>query len=113
MMILLIFVMCILIVLSVGWVVHISQVNDFTMENGWAGYKVFKREFEKIDWKHDKRFSRSLFEKGRLHETECHANIIQFNDKGMKMHNPFSYLLAMIHIQRYIKKNFGSQKFKW
>lgn len=118
MIIFLLFVSVFVTILTFSWGIHISQVRDYTRQSGWAGYKQFKREFDKADWGHNKAFSFSLFEKGTFNQTECHASIIQFDTRGMMIHNPFSYLLVQLYVFKYIRKHFKTkkpkrQKIKW
>jgi hypothetical protein len=86
------------------WGVHISMIRNDGCAYGWATYSKFKREFNKYTWNFDYIFTDSLFnypEGGYLH-----ASIYRFNNKGMIMRDPVSYLLSALYIRNYIKRNY-------
>lgn len=107
------FIIAIGLLLSVDWLVHISMVKENGKAYGWASYKRFVEEFDKVDWKPDELFSGSLFSKENYsHKDKIHANIIQFNNKGMIIYDPFSYLLTKFYIKKWIKQNRPINKVK-
>ena len=77
----------------IGWEVHRSQVKSFASSYGPATYRRFIKEImnPKYDWDwlgvNNRAHSWSLFlkDKSLLRTTEVHADIIQFEGKGMQL----------------------------
>jgi competence protein ComGC len=107
-----ILILTILIFLIVHWIVHISMVKNEGCKYGWGTFKRFKKEFDKYEW-NNHGYSSSLFnycEGGYIH-----ADIYKFNNKGMIMRDPFSYLLSKIYIRKhcsYVKPKRNVVKWK-
>lgn len=96
------------IILAV-WLAHVMMVRDEGIDYGWASYDRFKKEFNKVDWRYEEDFKRSLFgHEERLTFTNrdmYHAGVIKFNYKGMIMYDPISYFMSGLYVRSYIKKN--------
>jgi len=91
------------IVILVNWSCHkemitINSSNNYTY--GRSNFKKFKEEFDKIEWVYNKRYSDSLFNKSC--DSECHANIILFNNKGMIL-GPISFFRSQLYVRKIIK----------
>ncbi|MFE6075728.1 hypothetical protein ACFVQB_14750 [Paenibacillus sp. NPDC057886] len=70
-------------------------------KTGWASYSTFKKWFHNYEWEGSNVFKGSLWNR----EMKCtyHAGIIKFEGMGMKISDPFSYLLVLIYVRRYSK----------
>lgn len=102
------------IYLWVEWSTHLDMVNCNARNVGWGSYKDFKREFNKINWRWKENFPTSVFCNSYFDEnySQFHANIIMFNDKGMKIRNPISFILCKRYVKKHIKNNL-KVKVKW
>ena len=89
---------------SIDWLAHRDMVKSSTNQYGVSNYKKFIEEFHKVEWEHQKLFTSSLFGKDR--KDQFHANIIEFNGRGMIINNPISYLLVKLYVKKYIKNTF-------
>lgn len=86
------------VTIGIEWCTHKDMVKTCTSAYGYGTYEDFKREFAKIDWKHNAMFTNSLFD--HSNDSKCHASIIQFNGKGMIIKDPFSYLQVRMLIRQ-------------
>lgn len=77
--------------------------DSYKYSNGWGNYKKFKKEFNKYEWDLDNTFTDSLFNYSQ--GGYLHASIYRFDNKGMIMIDPISYLLSVIYINKYIRKH--------
>ncbi|MDT0160387.1 hypothetical protein [Bacillus sp. AG4(2022)] len=98
-----------LVLILVAWVVHIFMVKDHCKVSGKASYRNFKREFAKHKWE-IREFKDSLFSDTGGY---IHADVFKFNDKGMYMKDPVSYVLCKLHILLEIKKLNKDVRFDW
>lgn len=98
----------------IQWAVHISMSKDECQNYGYANYRKFKKVFEskEISKERDKshRNPRSFFTENMCY----HASIIKFDGKCMIINNPFSYLLVVIYMEKYIYNNYTKKnRVKW
>ena len=108
-----------LIIFISNWFIHVNMVKNNTLYYGKGNFKVFKKHFDSLDglWT-QKGWDKSLFyypnNKASSKVSEFHANIIQFQGKGMIL-NPLDYAKASLYTQKYIKENFKRNKncVKW
>jgi len=91
----------------INWSIHRSMVKNSTNKYGVANYKKFLEEFNKVEWTLSEWFNGSLFSESN---DKYHAQIIAFNGKGMIISNPISYLLVILYVKIYIKKNFEDNR---
>lgn len=104
---------------GISWSVHISMTRSSTKRYGygWASFKKFKREFDKIEWEYKSIWKNSLFGNYlTLSSSQFHASIIEFNTKGMIMRTPLDWYLAKRYVKKHIKNNFlppKPPKVKW
>ena len=100
-----------IVLVFIDWLTHLSMTKESVTYAGWAGYRKFKKHFNEVDWEWDNNYKYSLFSmKYRINE--YHANSIIFNNNGMLIHNPISYILVKMYVHRYIKKHFRPKKSK-
>ncbi len=89
------------------WVVHISMTKEDVHSKswGWGSYSLFLREFNKMkDWRSES-WGYSLFcGNGYPRDGYLHASVIRFNQTGMVIRDPISYLRVQLFIRRYIGK---------
>lgn len=101
----------IILVILVNWVVHLAMALDDNKPRGWASYRKFKEEFEKVDgWFHQEEYRDSLFSgnysiEKRSRTDEIFAQMITFNYKNMLIIDPISYLMVQLYVKNYIIKN--------
>jgi len=89
---------------TLDWINHIAMVRHSKEQYGWASYRKFAEQFKKVDWIYKKERKGSLF--SRTYGTdEFHASVIAFNNRGMIINNPISYLLVKRYVKKYIKRN--------
>ncbi len=100
-----------LIMFIVFWTTHISQVREYTDKWGKGSYKTFIREFKKYEWERCDIHPKSFF-CGSSDSSQVHADIIQFEGKGMIL-DPWSYLRFCIFINRNSHKKKSKQVEKW
>lgn len=108
-----IFVLMLVLLLAI-WYDHISTVKTVmaTYKYGYANYRKFKREISKSSFD-DLEFSAVKY--------ACHYNkhncvdysLIAFNDIGMIINNPISYLFVCIYIFRIHKQKDKERLYKW
>lgn len=100
-----------LILIIIDWAVHLSMTSDGSIKYGWASYSTFKKWFSSYEWKGDNVFKGSLWNR----EMKCtyHAGIIKFEGIGMKINDPFSYLLVRIYVRKYIKNHNKNNDFSF
>ncbi|PZT57458.1 hypothetical protein DN757_02035 [Paenibacillus silvae] len=100
-----------LLLIIIDWAVHLSMTSDDSIKYGWASYSTFKKWFRDYDWKGDNVFKGSLWDR----EMKCtyHAGIIKFEGIGMKINDPFSYLLVRIYVRKYIKSHNKNNDFSF
>ena len=109
------------------WISKISQVKKYLNRDyesyGWASFKKFKNELNKINWEHKKDWKYSLFlyvgDSCKL-DSQIHADIFSFHRIGMIMKTPIDYWRANAYIHKYVKEHFkddlnskNNQLYKW
>lgn len=86
---------------GINWSVHIVMVKDHCNNYGWGNFKQFKENFYKYDLKNDRGWKDSFFNYNN--NSECHADIIEFNGNGMILY-PIDYLRYKLFIINISKK---------
>src|SRR5690606_27286010 len=98
-------------VFMVNWFIHIHMTVSYSDQYGWSGYSRFKQKFSEYEWRCENGYRYSLFANG--YTNEVHASIIKFDNKGMVMIDPVSFLLTQLYVRKYIKNNYKKNVVKW
>lgn len=101
----LIFLVCYLVLLITcgDWFIHLCQTKYFYEKRKWISYFQFKKMFSNINWEYDLEFPDSLFNEDFDSETECHANVIAFDNIGYFIRTPIEYFFVKRLIKIYIR----------
>ena len=106
---------CPLSFLFVKWLTHIYMIKLFTSYYGKSNFKTFKKHFDMLDglWIQHIWDDSLFYFSDTKGDSEFHADIIQFEGKGMIL-NPVDYIKACLYAKKYINKNFKkSENIKW
>lgn len=101
----------VMLLLFAVWYNHITTVKTSVKKYGYANYKKFKREFLKCS-SDDLQFSAIDYKLGYKHNC-IDYDLIVFNDIGMIINNPISYLFVCIYIFRIHKQKDKERLYKW
>lgn len=95
------------------WDTHREMTKRGHKPCGKAGYKEFRREFEKREWIKMKGYDDCLeAEDG----SRIFASTFTFDGKEMLIRNPFSYMMCYLKHTKYYKKKYPKRKLnevKW
>ena len=83
----------------INYLTHKSQTTSYNNKVKIGNYDDFLREFNKIKWKRDSKWSESFFTEDD--KSKIHADIITFNEMGFMFNNLFNY----IKFERFLKRN--------
>lgn len=83
----------------IPWSTHLEMTKSHSKTWGWGNFKMFLREFNSRKWKRQQNYPLSYFS-DPYGESEIHASIIQFGDKGMCL-DLISYWKFWFEIRKY------------
>lgn len=111
-----IFILSVVLFISmvILWAVHVSMNKEEGQKYGYANFKKFKEVFESKEISKERNRSYSNPNSFFTENMYYHASIIKFNGKCMIINNPFSYLLVVIYMKKYIYNNYTKKnRVKW
>lgn len=119
----LIFLLLVLFYCSlIFWGTHLHMSKQYRNDcesYGYAGFKKFKKEFDKVDWFMPENSLDFLYDKKYpYHSYKIGASLFEFNKIQMVVHNPISYFFVCLYVKKYINryKNLRKRKvskIKW
>ena len=91
--------------ITFNWYIHVDLTKRFISCYGWGNYRTFKREFNKTEWRDKGTEYHLLNDNGGSVDTTY-----KFEEKGMIINNPISYILCQIYVKKQYRKLVGSRK---
>jgi hypothetical protein len=86
------------VMILIMWMSHRGMTISNTKNWNYVNFSTFLREFNKVNWDINPRWTDSRFTNPHSTSSYFHANIIKFNDKGMVLypwHMPQLFLFKM------------------
>lgn len=113
--ILVIFLLLAFTTLMTKWINNIvTPLDKNFIKYGYANHKTFKRELSKVEIDPDKfsKYNKLMYSSK---EFEFKRDTIAFNGKHMIIHNPLSYLIVLIEMNKLSKNSNPNRpkKIKW